>query len=60
MVAKSVGDVDKGLAIGDRLDAAYEMPLLAHTTMEPVNCTVQLRADGCEIWLGTQVIARVQ
>jgi isoquinoline 1-oxidoreductase beta subunit len=36
------------------------MPLLAHTTMEPSNCTVHLRSDGCEIWLGTQVIARVQ
>jgi isoquinoline 1-oxidoreductase beta subunit len=60
VVAKNLGDVDKGLATGDRLEAAYEMPLLAHTTMEPVNCTVQLRAGGCEIWLGTQVIARVQ
>jgi isoquinoline 1-oxidoreductase beta subunit len=60
VVAKNVGDVSKGLATGDRLDAAYELPLLAHTTMEPVNCTVQLHAGGCEIWLGTQVIARVQ
>ena len=36
------------------------MPLLAHATMEPMNCTVQMKPDGCEIWLGTQVVARVQ
>jgi isoquinoline 1-oxidoreductase beta subunit len=60
VVAKSVGDVKGGLALGSRFDAAYELPLLAHTTMEPVNCTVHLRADGCDIWTGTQVVARVQ
>ncbi|MEO8523295.1 MAG: molybdopterin cofactor-binding domain-containing protein [Caldimonas sp.] len=60
VVAKNVGDVDKGLAVGDRFDAAYEVPLLAHATMEPMNCTVQLQPDSCRIWLGTQVIARVQ
>ena len=36
------------------------MPLLAHATMEPMNCTVQLKPDACEIWLGTQVMTRVQ
>jgi len=40
--------------------AAYELPFLAHATMEPLNCTVQLKPDSCEIWLGTQVITRVQ
>jgi isoquinoline 1-oxidoreductase subunit beta len=59
-VAKSIGDVDKALGQGERIDAAYELPFLAHTTMEPMNCTVQLRPDGCELWLGTQVISRVQ
>jgi isoquinoline 1-oxidoreductase beta subunit len=28
--------------------------------MEPVNATVHLKPDSCEIWTGTQVIARVQ
>jgi isoquinoline 1-oxidoreductase subunit beta len=60
VVAKSVGDIAKGLASGDRLDAAYELPFLAHATMEPLNCTVHFRPDSCEIWTGTQIMARVQ
>ena len=60
VVAKSRGDIAKGLAIGDRLEASYELPFLAHTTMEPINATVHLKSDSCEIWTGTQVVARVQ
>ena len=60
VVAKTVGDLRKGRSAGDRVEMAYELPLLAHATMEPMNCTVQLRPGGCELWLGTQVIARVQ
>jgi isoquinoline 1-oxidoreductase beta subunit len=60
VVAKSEGDIAKGLATGDRLDAAYELPFLAHATMEPLNCTVHVRPDSCEIWTGTQIMARVQ
>ena len=37
-VAKSVGDIAKGLASGDKFEATYEMPFLAHATMEPMNC----------------------
>ena len=60
-VAKSVGDVEKGLSQGQRYDAAYELPFLAHATMEPMNCTVQLKPGvSCEVWLGTQVMTRVQ
>ena len=59
-VAKSKGDIGKGLAAGDRFDAAYELPFLAHATMEPVNATVHLKPDSCEIWTGTQVMTRVQ
>ncbi|WP_216369700.1 xanthine dehydrogenase family protein molybdopterin-binding subunit [Ramlibacter montanisoli] len=60
VVAKSVGDARKHVAGAVRVAAAYELPLLAHATMEPLNCTVQVRRDGCEVWLGTQVMARVQ
>jgi isoquinoline 1-oxidoreductase beta subunit len=59
-VAKSVGDIEKGLTQGDRFDADYELPFLAHATMEPLNCTVSLTPGACEIWTGTQVITRVQ
>jgi len=60
VLAKSEGDVDKGLAQGERFDADYELPLLAHATMEPMNCTVRLTPGACEIWIGTQVQSRCQ
>ena len=60
VVAKSVGDVDKGLTEGDRIDADYELPFLAHATMEPQNCTVAITPGACQIWTGTQVMTRVQ
>jgi len=60
VVAKSVGDVAKGLSQGDKVDAEYELPFLAHATMEPLNCTVHLTPGACEIWVGTQVMTRVQ
>ena len=43
-----------------RLEAVYQVPFLAHTAMEPMNCTVHVRKDGCEIWTGTQVATRAQ
>jgi isoquinoline 1-oxidoreductase beta subunit len=60
VVAKSVGDIAKGLALGDRLDGEYELPFLAHAPMEPLNCTVHVTADACEVWIGTQVMTRCQ
>jgi isoquinoline 1-oxidoreductase subunit beta len=59
-VAKSVGDIAKGLATGERFDASYELPFLAHAAMEPLNATVHCTADSCEIWTGTQIVSRVQ
>src|SRR6201988_3156243 len=41
-------------------DATYHVPFLAHATMEPMNCTVHVRQDGCEVWVGNQAIARAQ
>jgi isoquinoline 1-oxidoreductase beta subunit len=40
--------------------AVYELPLLAHATMEPMNCTVDLRANGCDVYVGTQAQQLVQ
>jgi isoquinoline 1-oxidoreductase subunit beta len=60
-VAQNVGDVGSAMASAARkVDATYHLPLLAHATMEPMNCTVHVRQDGCEVWLGTQVCARAQ
>ncbi|MGE0440320.1 MAG: molybdopterin cofactor-binding domain-containing protein [Gemmatimonadales bacterium] len=36
------------------VEATYEFPFLAHASMEPLNCVVQLSADGVEIWNGEQ------
>ncbi|KML43236.1 aldehyde dehydrogenase [Burkholderia cepacia] len=59
-VARKDGDVEKGFSgARARVDAVYQQPFLAHATMEPVNCTVHVRADGCDIWLGTQVPTRI-
>ena len=60
LVAKKIGDADGALAGGEKFERHYHMPFLAHATMEPINCTVQLTKDSCEIWLGTQIVARVQ
>jgi len=60
VVAKSVGDVAKGLAQGERVDAEYELPFLAHAPMEPLNCTVHVTPAACELWTGTQALTRVQ
>src|ERR1700681_2979063 len=60
VVARSEGDIAKGLATGERMDAAYELPFLAHATMEPLNATVHLKPDSCEIWTGTQIVSPVQ
>jgi isoquinoline 1-oxidoreductase beta subunit len=59
-VARTEGDLSKGLGTGTRLDAAYELPFLAHAQMEPLNCTVHVKADSCEVWVGSQVLARAQ
>ncbi|HVL00481.1 MAG TPA: molybdopterin cofactor-binding domain-containing protein, partial [Dongiaceae bacterium] len=34
--------------------ATYNAPYLAHATLEPMNCTVRLSDDRCEIWAPTQ------
>jgi isoquinoline 1-oxidoreductase subunit beta len=38
-----------------RLDAVYQTPLLAHATMEPMNCLAHVQADRCEVWAPTQM-----
>ena len=60
-VAQNIGDVDTALAsAATKVEAIYQAPFLAHAAMEPMNCTVHVRKDGCEVWVGNQVIARAQ
>jgi isoquinoline 1-oxidoreductase subunit beta len=60
-VAQNIGDVDAVMGDGvTKVDAIYQVPFLAHATMEPMNCTVHVRNDGCEVWVGSQVLARAQ
>jgi isoquinoline 1-oxidoreductase beta subunit len=60
VVAKNEGDAPAKLQQGDRFDAVYELPFLAHATMEPLNCTAHVTPSGCEVWVGSQVMARAQ
>jgi isoquinoline 1-oxidoreductase subunit beta len=56
VVARREGDPAKAMASAtQKVEAVYEVPFLAHATMEPVNCTVHVRPDSCDIWVGTQV-----
>jgi isoquinoline 1-oxidoreductase subunit beta len=60
-VAQNIGDADKAMAGAvTKVEATYEVPFLAHATMEPMNCTVHVRKDDCEVWVGNQAIARAQ
>jgi isoquinoline 1-oxidoreductase subunit beta len=54
-VARNEGDTEKALAgAARRIDALYQVPFLAHAAMEPMNCTVHVQKDRCDLWLGTQ------
>lgn len=60
-VAQNIGDADKAMAgAATKVEATYQVPFLAHATMEPMNCTVHVRKDACDIWIGSQAVARVQ
>ena len=54
-VATEKGDADAALSgAAKKVIAEYDVPYLAHATMEPMNCAVKLEGDRCEIWTGTQ------
>ena len=55
-VARHDGDAVAAIArAAKKIDAVYEQPFLAHAAMEPMNCTVHMTRQRCEIWVGTQV-----
>ena len=56
-VARNDGDTAaalKGRRKRRTFERVYEVPFLAHATMEPMNCTADVRADGCDVWVPTQ------
>lgn len=56
LVATNRGDAAATLAAAaKKIEAVYEVPYLAHAPMEPLNCVADVRADSCEIWVGTQM-----
>ena len=59
VIAHNDGDAAKAMAgAAKRIDAIYQDPFLAHAPMEPVNCTVHVRPDLCEMWVASQVQGR--
>lgn len=56
LVARADGDVAAALKVAkQKFTVGYELPLLAHACMEPMNCTADVKADGCDLYVGTQV-----
>ena len=60
-VAQNIGNIDQTMAgAAKKIEATYQVPFLAHAALEPMNCTVHVRKDGCEVWVGSQVLERAQ
>ncbi len=53
--ARNDGDADAGLGGAPaKIERVFEAPFLAHACMEPMNCTADVRADGCDVYVPTQ------
>jgi isoquinoline 1-oxidoreductase beta subunit len=53
-VARNNGDVDAAMKTDMAFERTFEAPFLAHATMEPMNCTADVRADRCDVYVPTQ------
>ena len=61
VAARNDGDAPAVIASASRkLEASYQVPFLAHAALEPLNCTVHVRPDRCEVWTGSQVLTRAR
>ncbi len=54
-IARNDGDTDRAIAgAAKSFERVFEAPFLAHATMEPMNCTADVRPDRCDVWVPTQ------
>lgn len=54
-VARNDGDAAAAMKNNSRsFERVFEVPFLAHACMEPMNCTADVRADRCDVWVPTQ------
>ena len=54
-VARNQGNADTALASSPKkFDRVFEAPFLAHATMEPMNCTADVKAGSCDVYVPTQ------
>ncbi len=61
VVVRNEGDAAAAIAgAPTKMEAVYQVPFLAHATMEPINCTVHVRPERCEVWTGSQVLSRAR
>jgi CO/xanthine dehydrogenase Mo-binding subunit len=61
VVVRNEGDAAAAFAAAPtKMEAVYDVPFLAHAAMEPINCTVHVTQDRCEVWTGSQVLSRAQ
>ncbi|MET0280218.1 MAG: molybdopterin cofactor-binding domain-containing protein [Steroidobacteraceae bacterium] len=61
LIAAETGDVRGAEAAAtSRYEAVFRLPMLAHASMEPLSCTVHWTPQRCEVWLGSQILARAQ
>jgi isoquinoline 1-oxidoreductase beta subunit len=60
-VARKEGDAESALErAAKKIEAVYEVPFLAHVTMEPQNCTAHVQSDRCDLWVPTQAQTKSQ
>ncbi len=60
-VSESTGDVEGALAKAEvKRESFYSVPYLAHSALEPINCTAHVEHDRCRVWVPTQGQTKAQ
>ena len=61
LVAEQTGDAAAAeAAASNRYEQIFRLPMLAHAAMEPLNCTVHMTANRCDVWCGNQALGRAR